>query len=463
MWSLANIFHSARQLQNYAYQSPPSQQDFSHSPLSQDENDIVLCPSLIAKNATYNVLKQFFIRQMGHKTANTLLFGMNTQIFKDLCTNRPEALPPVATRNLSRYYALGEIMRNPDMLDLDMMHSNLKADFDLTPSLEKAAATEALYQKTSRVISPADWAIFAPYVVEINRLKKEKNAVILAHNYMTPEIYHGVADFVGDSLQLAIKATEVEEQVIVQCGVHFMAETSKILNPAKTVLIPDRSAGCSLAESITAQGVAEMRAKFPGAPVVSYVNTTAEVKAASDICCTSSNAVEIVDAMEGDTVIMTPDQFLAQNVAKLSKKKVVWWAGSCIVHELYTAEDLRAYREFEPETMIIAHPECTPTVVAEADFTGSTSGILNWLHTHKPEKAMLVTECSMASNIADELPEVDFAKPCNMCPYMKKISLEKILWSLHTMGEEVVVDLDVAQKARLSVERMIDLSRKLGL
>lgn len=347
------------------------------------------------------------------------------------------------------------------MLDIESVRETLSKHFDLAPSLEKAEATKDIYETTDRVISPADWAIFAPYVIEINRLKKERNAVILAHNYMTPEIYHGVADFVGDSLQLAIKATEVENDVIVQCGVHFMAETSKILNPSKTVLIPDLKAGCSLAESITAEGVAEMRAKYPGAPVVSYVNTTAEVKAASDICCTSANALQIVEAMEGDTVIMTPDQFLAQNVAAQSTKNIVWWAGSCIVHELYTAEDIRAYREFEPETMVIAHPECTPSVVAEADFTGSTSGIVDWIHKHKPAKAMLVTECSMAANIADELPEVEFAKPCNMCPFMKKITLEKILWSLYNMEHEVVVDPEVAAKARLAVERMIDLSKSL--
>jgi len=343
------------------------------------------------------------------------------------------------------------------------MKSILESSYDLKPSVEKAALTEALYAKTSRVIPPADWAIYAPYVLEINRLKKARNAVILAHNYMTPEIYHGVSDFVGDSLQLAIKATEVEEDVIVQCGVHFMAETSKILSPEKTVLIPDLQAGCSLAKSITAEGVAEMRARYPGAPVVSYVNTTAEVKAVSDICCTSSNAVQIVDAMDSDIVIMAPDQFLAQNVAALSKKKVVWWAGSCIVHELYTAEDMRAYRENDPELKIIAHPECTPSVVAEADFAGSTSGIIGWLHEHKPAKALLVTECSMASNIADELPEVEFAKPCNLCPYMKKITLEKILWSLHTMENKVVVEPEVAAKARLAIERMIELSKKLNL
>ncbi|WP_204112306.1 quinolinate synthase NadA [Shimia biformata] len=349
------------------------------------------------------------------------------------------------------------------MLDLTTVRAELGAQYDLTPSQETADRLGDLYSRMDRVVPPSDWAIYAPYVEAINRLKVEKNAVILAHNYMTPEIYHGVSDFVGDSLQLAIKATEVEHDVIVQCGVHFMAETSKVLNPAKTVLIPDMSAGCSLAESITAEGIAEMRAKYPGAPVVSYVNTTAEVKAASDICCTSSNAVQIVDALDADTVIMTPDQYLAQNVANLSKKKVVFWKGSCIVHELYTAEDLRAYREYDPETKIIAHPECTPEVVAEADFTGSTSGIVDWVHQHKPKKAMLVTECSMASNISDELPEVEFAKPCNMCPYMKKITLEKILWSLHTGQEEVIVPDAVAGKARQAVQRMIDLSRELGI
>lgn len=349
------------------------------------------------------------------------------------------------------------------MLAQNEIKTLLAEHYDLTPSMEKTEATRDIYAKTDRVIPLADWMLFAPYVIEINRLKKERNAVILAHNYMTPEIYHGVADFVGDSLELAIKATEVEEDVIVQCGVHFMAETSKVLNPSKTVLIPDISAGCSLAESITAEGIAEMRAKYPGAPVVSYVNTTAEVKAASDICCTSANALQIVDTIEGDTVIMTPDQFLAQNVANQSKKKVVWWAGSCIVHELYKAEDLREYRESDPDIKIIAHPECTPEVVAEADYTGSTRGIVNWVHEHKPAKVMLVTECSMATNISDELPEVEFAKPCNLCPYMKKITLEKILWSLHTMTNEVQVEQDIAVKARRAVERMIDLSRTLEI
>ncbi len=344
------------------------------------------------------------------------------------------------------------------------MQSELAKHYDLEPSTTLASEMDAIYEKMQRVVTPVDWAMQAPYVRAINALKKEKNAVILAHNYMTPDIYHGVADFVGDSLQLAIKATEVEAQVIVQGGVHFMAETSKILNPSKTVIIPDMEAGCSLAESITAEGIAQMREKYPGAPVVSYVNTTAEVKAASDICCTSSNAAKIVAAQESDTVIMTPDQYLAQNVAAdVPEKNVVWWEGECIVHERFTAQEVNDYRAYNPDVRIIAHPECPPDVVEASDFTGSTSGIIKYVTDNKPPKAMLITECSMASNIADNLPEVEFVGPCNMCPYMKKITLEKILWSLHTLTAEVVVDPAVAEKARVSVERMIDLSRKLGI
>lgn len=349
------------------------------------------------------------------------------------------------------------------MLDFAAMRATLAEAYDLAPSLTLAEEMRAVHARMDRVVPLPDFARHAPYIRAINRLKAEKNAVILAHNYMTPEIYHGVADVVGDSLQLAIEATKVEAQTIVQCGVHFMAETSKILNPSKTVLIPDMAAGCSLAESITDAGIAEMRAKYPGAPVVSYVNTTAEVKAASDICCTSSNAAQIVAALPEETIIMTPDQYLAQNVARqVPQKRVVWWAGSCIVHEQYTAEDLREFRALHPETRIIAHPECPPSVVAEADFSGSTSWIIDYVTREQPQAAMLVTECSMASNIADALPAVDFVGPCNMCPYMKKITLEKILWSLHTGGQEVVVDPAIAAKARIAVERMIDLSRKIA-
>lgn len=349
------------------------------------------------------------------------------------------------------------------MLDHLDMRSTLAEHYDLAPSLDLAEDMADLYAPMKPSLTPPDWAMFAPYVAAINRLKKERNAVILAHNYMTPEIFHGISDVVGDSLALAIKAKEVEADVIVQCGVHFMAETSKILNPSKTVLMPDMGAGCSLAESITAEGIAEMRARYPGAPVVSYVNTTAEVKAASDICCTSANALQIVEAMESDTVIMTPDQYLAQNVAAQSSKKVVYWPGSCIVHEQYSAQEMRDYREANPGTKIVAHPECKPEVVEEADFTGSTTGMIDWVRNNRPERVLLVTECSMAANVAEELPEVDLAKPCNACPYMKKITLEKVLWSLHTMQTPVEVDPAIAENARIAVERMIDLSRKLGL
>lgn len=346
------------------------------------------------------------------------------------------------------------------MLDLTDIRSELGNHYDLAPSVDLAAEMPEIYARMDRVVSPPDFAIYAPYIKAINALKKKRNAVILAHNYMTPQIYHGIADVVGDSLQLAIEATKVEADVIVQCGVHFMAETSKILNPSKTVLIPDMDAGCSLAESITAEGIAEMRAKYPGAPVVTYVNTTAEVKAASDICCTSSNAAQIVAAQESDTVIMTPDKYLAQNVAKdVPHKRIVWWDGACIVHEQFTAQDLRDFRASEPTTRIIAHPECPPDVVAEADFSGSTSGIIDYVNSERPEKALLVTECSMGSNIANAMPDVDFVGPCNMCPFMKMITLEKVLWTLHSMQGAVEVDPQVADRARVAVQRMIDVSR----
>ncbi len=342
--------------------------------------------------------------------------------------------------------------------DIGPARAALARAYDLAPSLAAARETRALYDRVSRVIPEPDWAIHAPYVRAINALKKDRDAVILAHNYMTPEIYHGVADISGDSLALAIEATKVRQQVIVQCGVHFMAETSKILNPSKTVLIPDSRAGCSLAESITAADIADMRAQYPGAKVVSYVNTTAAVKAASDICCTSANAAQVVAAMPGDTVIMTPDGYLARNVANQVSKRVVWWEGACMVHERFTADELRAYREADPDTAIIAHPECTPDVVAEADFTGSTAGMIAWVRKNKPRKVVMVTECSMSDNVANALPDTDFVRPCNICPHMKRISLENILWSLHSMTEEVIVPEPLIAPAARAVQAMIDLT-----
>jgi quinolinate synthase len=329
------------------------------------------------------------------------------------------------------------------------------------PSLEwneqVARETAPLYARVAKVIPPVEWPFFAPYVKAINALKKERNAVILAHNYQTPEIYNCVADFVGDSLQLAREATRVDAGVIVQCGVHFMAETSKILNPDKTVLIPDSKAGCSLASSITGADVRLLRQRYPGVPVVAYVNTSADVKAEVDICCTSSNAVEVVESIGTETVIFVPDQYLAKYVASQTKVKIIAWKGACEVHERFTADELRRYREGDPSLQIIAHPECPPDVLAESDYTGSTAGMIDWVRKNQPKRVVMVTECSMADNVQAELPDVEFVRPCNLCPHMKRITLPKILDSLVYMKEEVVIDPLIAERARRSVERMVNL------
>jgi len=330
------------------------------------------------------------------------------------------------------------------------------------PSLEYtdevARVTAPLYEKVKHHIPEIEWPVHAPYVYAINKLKKQRNAAILAHNYQTPEIYHCVADIAGDSLQLAMEATRVEADIIVQCGVHFMAETSKLLNPSKTVLIPDLKAGCSLAESITGKDVRLLREANPGVPIVTYVNTSADVKAESDICCTSSNAVQVVESFGVDKVLLIPDEYLAQNVAKMTDVKILTWKGHCEVHERFTAEELLAYKDADPEIQIIAHPECPLEVTAVADFTGSTKGMIDYALGQKPgAKVLLVTECSMASNIQEQAPGVEFIKPCNLCPHMKRITLPKILDSLLEMKEEVVVDPLMAEKARDAVERMVNL------
>jgi quinolinate synthase len=329
------------------------------------------------------------------------------------------------------------------------------------PSLEWServgAETAHLYDRVKSVIPSVEWPFFAPYVKAINALKRERNAVILAHNYQTPEIYNCVADHVGDSLQLAREATKVDADIIVQCGVHFMAETSKILNPDKTVLIPDPRAGCSLASSITGEDVRLLRRKFPGVPVVAYVNTSAEVKAEVDICCTSSNAVQVVESLDADTVIFLPDQYLAKYVAGQTSKKIIAWQGACEVHERFTGEELRRVRADEPGIQIIAHPECPPDVLAEADYTGSTAGMIDWVRKRKPARVVMVTECSMADNVKAELPEVEFVRPCNLCPHMKRITLPNILDSLVYLKEEITIDPAIAVKARRSVERMVNL------
>jgi quinolinate synthase len=324
---------------------------------------------------------------------------------------------------------------------------------------EIAAATAAHYARVAHVVPEIEWPAFAPYVAAIHAKKRERNAVILAHNYMTPEIFHCVADFVGDSLQLAREAAKTEAKVIVQGGVNFMAETSKILSPDKTVLIPDMRAGCSLADSITGNDVRLLRQKYPGLPIVTYVNTSAEVKAESDICCTSSNAVDVVESIARqrgvDSVIMIPDEFLAHNVARQTAVKIITWKGHCEVHERFTVEDIRGYRAANPGVVVLAHPECPPEVVAEADFAGSTSGMIAYVGDKRPKRVVLVTECSMSDNVAVEYPDVEFVRPCNLCPHMKRITLPKILHALETMTTEVTVDPVIAVRARAAVEAML--------
>lgn len=329
---------------------------------------------------------------------------------------------------------------------------------------EVKAKTDHLYSRVSSIITHAEWQLYAPIIAAINDLKKEKNAVILAHNYMTPEIFNCVGDFTGDSLQLAKEAANTDADIIIQAGVHFMAETSKILSPEKTVLIPDMRAGCSLASSITGADVRLLKEKYPGVPVVTYVNTTADVKAETDICCTSSNAVEVVEYIceefGTDRVLFLPDQYLAKNVAAMTDIKVITWAGACEVHERFSAEDIIEMREGNPGVIVLAHPECPPDVLAEADFAGSTSGMSNYVKDNQPKNVILMTECSMSDNVALENPNVNFVRPCNLCPHMKRITLQGILKALQTGEHEVTIDPEIIDKARRPIERMIDLPLK---
>ena len=320
---------------------------------------------------------------------------------------------------------------------------------------ESLRRTEALYERVKSVIPPMEWAVFAEDIDAIERLKREKNAIILAHNYQTPEIYHAVADVRGDSLALAREAARADADVIVMAGVHFMAETAKLLNPSRKVLIPDMEAGCSLAESITAEDVRLLRARYPGVPIVTYVNTSAAVKAESDICCTSGNAKKIVESLGVPEVIMLPDEYLAQNVAAETKVKIIAWRGHCEVHERFTAADIALFRVQNPGVQVLAHPECPPEVVKASDFAGSTARMIEWVDKHKPARVVLVTECSMSDNVAASYPKISFVRPCQLCPHMKRITLAKIRYALETMTHEVTVPSDIAAPARRAVERMI--------
>ena len=316
-----------------------------------------------------------------------------------------------------------------------------------------------IYKKVSSVVPEIEWKIHAPLIEKINILKKNKNAVILAHNYQTPEIYHGVADISADSLALAIEASKTSADIIVLCGVHFMAETAKLMNPKKKVLIPDMNAGCSLASSITGDDVRMLKEKYPGVPVVSYVNTSAEVKAETDICCTSANAVKVVESLGVDKVIFLPDHYLANYVQKNTKVKIISWQGTCIVHEKFTGKEIENIRKENPGIKIIAHPECPPDVISASDFAGSTSNMVNYVNKNQPKKVFLVTECTMSDNVQIENPNVQFIKPCNLCPYMKKITLQKILDCLENEQNEIFIEEKIAKAARQSVKKMTEIGR----
>jgi quinolinate synthase len=315
--------------------------------------------------------------------------------------------------------------------------------------------SEHLYAKVRHAIPAIEWPMLSTDIDAIIALKKSRNAVILAHNYQTPEIFHCVADIVGDSLALAREAMHVEADVIVLAGVHFMAETAKLLNPSKTVLIPDRGAGCSLADSITPEDVRLLRQSYPSVPIVTYVNTSAAVKAESDICCTSGNAKVIIESLGIDRVIMLPDEYLAKNIAAETKVKVITWTGHCEVHERFSAEEVRQLRENHPGIVVLAHPECPPDVLAEADFAGSTAAMSSYVATKRPPRVVLLTECSMSDNVAIQHPDLEFIRPCNLCPHMKTITLGNIRRALETMQHQVTIDESVAARARLAVERML--------
>jgi len=322
-----------------------------------------------------------------------------------------------------------------------------------------SSKTSELYKKISKVVPDIEWEFHAPLIEKINKLKKEKNAVILAHNYQTPEIYHGVADISADSLALAQEAAKTDAERIIVCGVHFMAETAKLMNPNKKVFIPDMRAGCSLSESITGEDVIMLKEKYPGVPVVSYVNTSAEVKAETDVCCTSANAVKVVESLGVEKVIFLPDHYLANYVQKNTKVKIISWQGTCIVHEKFSAREIEDIRKQNPEIKVIAHPECPPEVISASDFAGSTSGMVKYVKDNQPKKVLLVTECSMSDNIQIENPNVQFVRPCNLCPYMKKITLKKIYDCLKNEVNEVKISHNIAAKARKSVLRMTEIGR----
>ena len=347
-----------------------------------------------------------------------------------------------------------------NMTHIKSMTSRFQIDkFIMEFNQEVKKATDPIYQKIAKVMPEIEWSVHAPYIHKINQLKKEKNAVILAHNYQTPEIYHGIADFSADSLALAVEASKTSADIIVMAGVHFMAETAKLMSPNKKVLLPDMKAGCSLSSSITGKDVRLLKEKYPGVPVVSYVNTSADVKAETDVCCTSANAVKIVKSLGVKKVIFLPDDYLAKYVASQTDVEIISWKGICIVHDQFNENEIKNIRKNNPGIKIIAHPECPPEVIKASDFAGSTSGMIDYVKNNQPKKVMMVTECSMSDNIQVENPNVEFIRPCNMCPHMKKITLPKILDCLENETGEILMDKETINKARLSVEKMVAIGR----
>lgn len=321
-----------------------------------------------------------------------------------------------------------------------------------------ARPSDLAYDRVRHVVPEVEWATFADDVDAIHELKREHDAVILAHNYMTPEVFHGVADIVGDSLALAREAQTVEAGTIVLAGVHFMAETAKLLNPGKRVLLPDLRSGCSLAESITPEQVRELRAQHPGVPVVTYVNTSTAIKAESDICCTSGNALAVLESLGVPEVIMIPDQYLARNIAAQTGIRVITHPGACEVHERFTPLDIIGIRQGHPGVQVLAHPECPPDVVAEADFAGSTAQMQAYVERERPERVALITECSMSDNVAAANPDVDFVRPCNLCPHMKRNTLSAIRAALEQGRHEITLDPATARDARRAIERMLEVA-----
>ena len=345
---------------------------------------------------------------------------------------------------------------------------------------EARALYEQMKSQLRDVVPDAELAYRAEIAVEINALKKQRNAVILGHNYMEPVLFYSVPDFKGDSLELSRKAAQSEKDVIVFCGVRFMAETAKILNPTRTVLLPALKAGCSLAASITAEDVRNLKKAFPGVPVVSYVNTYADVKAESDICCTSSNAVAVVESLNAETVIFLPDQYLAANVAKESGKHIIFptltpqglaagatslldvqligWHGRCEVHEKFTVDDIRTVRAQFPDVVILAHPECSPEVVAAADFSGSTNAMVRYVRETKAPHYLLLTECSMGDNIAASNPDKEMLRLCMVrCPHMNTITMEETRDALKFMRYEIEIPEEIRKRAFQAVDRMIKI------